>query len=45
MTDEVTCARYARFINKRFSELRANQFEKILGESRDLEARWDLEKL
>lgn len=34
-----------RFINKRFSELRPEQFEKILEESRDLEARWDLEEL
>ena len=45
LTDELASARYARFINKRFSELRAEQFEKILEEARDLEARWELEEL
>ena len=45
MTDELASARYARLINKRFSELRAEQFEKILEEARDLEARWELEEL
>ena len=38
MTDELAGARYARFINKRFSELGAERFEKILEESRDLGA-------
>jgi hypothetical protein len=44
-TDELASARYARFINKRFSELGAEQFEKILEESRDLGVGWDLEEL
>lgn len=30
MTDELAGARYARFINKRFSELGTGRFEKIL---------------
>jgi hypothetical protein len=38
MTDELAGARYARFINKCFSELGAERFEKILEESRDLGA-------
>lgn len=38
MTDELAGARYARFINKRFFELGAERFEKILEESRDLSA-------
>lgn len=41
MTDELAGARYARFINKRFSELGAKQFKKILEESRDLGTGWD----
>ena len=45
MADELAGARYARFINKRFSELGAEPFEKILEESRDLGAGWDLEEL
>jgi hypothetical protein len=45
MTDELAGARYARFINKRFSELGAEQFEKILEESRDLGEGWELEEL
>ena len=45
MTDELAGARYARFINKRFSELGAERFEKILEESRDLGAGWELEEL
>lgn len=45
MTDELAGARYARFINKRFSESGAERFEKILEESRDLGAGWNLEKL
>lgn len=42
MSDELAGARYARFINKRFSELGAERFEKILEESRDLGAGWEL---
>lgn len=38
MKDELFGARYARFINKRFSELAVERFEKILEESRDLGA-------
>ena len=45
MTDELAGARYARFINKRFSELGAERFEKILEESRDLGGGWELEEL
>lgn len=45
MTDEFAGAQYAKFINKRFSELGAEPFEKILEESRDLGAGWDLEEL
>lgn len=45
MTDELAGARYARFIKKRFYELGAERFEKILEESRDLGAGWDLEDL
>lgn len=45
MTDKLASARYARFINKRFSELGAEQFEKILEESRDLGEGWELEEL
>lgn len=44
-TDELAGARYAKFINKCFSELGTEQFEKILEESRDLGAGWDLEEL
>ena len=40
MTEELTGTRYTRFINKRFSELGAEPFEKILEESRDLGAGW-----
>lgn len=36
MTAELAGASYARFINKRFSELGAERFEKILEESREL---------
>lgn len=36
MTDELAVARYGRFINKRFSELRAEPIDKIQEESRDL---------
>jgi len=36
MTDELAGARYARFINKRFSELGAKPFEKVLEGSRNL---------
>lgn len=45
MTDELAGARYARLINKRFSELGAERFEKILEESRDLGAGCELEEL
>ena len=45
MTDELAGARYARFINKRFSEIGAERFEKILEESSDLGAGWELEEL
>lgn len=45
MADELAGARYAGFINKRFSELRAERFEKILEESRDLGAGWNLQEL
>lgn len=45
MKDELAGARYARFINKRFSELGAERFEKILEESRDLGGGWELEEL
>ena len=44
MTDELADARYARFINKRFSELGAERFEKIMEESLDLEASRELEE-
>ena len=44
MTDKLVSARYARFINKRFSELGAERFEEILEESRDLGAGWELEE-
>lgn len=37
-TDELAGARYAKFINKCFSELGTEQFAKILEESRDLGA-------
>ena len=45
MTDKLASARYARFINKRFSELGTERFEKILEESPDLGAAWELEEL
>ncbi len=45
MTDELAVARYGRFINKRFSELRAEPIDKIQEESRDLVTGWDLEEL
>lgn len=45
MTDKLASARYARFINKRFSELGTERFEKILEESPDLRAAWELEEL
>ena len=44
-TDELAGARYAKFINKCFSELGTEQFEKILEESRDLGAGWELKEL
>ena len=45
VADELAGVRYARYIDKRFSELGAEHFGKILEESRDLGAGWDLEKL
>lgn len=45
MIDELAGARYARFINKRFSELGAEPFEKVLEESRDLWSGRNLEEL
>lgn len=45
MIDELAGARYAKFINKCFSELGTEQFEKILEESRDLGAGWELKEL
>lgn len=45
MADELASARYVRFINKRFSELGAERFEKILEESRVPTAGWNLEEL
>ena len=45
MTNELASARYARFINKRFHELGAEWFEKILEQSQDLGANWELEEL
>lgn len=44
MTNELAGARYSRFINKRFSELGAEPFEKILEESRNQGAGWGLEE-
>lgn len=45
MTEELSGASYAGFINKRFSEFEEERFEKILGGSRDLEAGLYLEEL
>jgi len=45
LTVELAVVRYAKFISKRFSVLGAEQFEKILEESRNLGAGWDLEEL
>lgn len=45
MTDELAGASYARFIDKRFAELGAEQFEKVLEESCDLGASLELEEL
>lgn len=45
MTDKLASARYARFIDKCFSEFGTERFEKILEEPRDLGAGWELEEL
>lgn len=45
MTDELAGARHAWFMNKCFTELGAERFEKTLEESRDLRPGRELEEL